>query len=183
MDTFNKLTTGAKVVLIASVALFIVSWFNWYEVGDLAGDNMWGGVGFIAGLLLIALLVWQGLRLANVNFEVGISSSMVTGALAVLILIFTFIRFIDKPGSGIVADAIDRTFWAWIGLALAIVIVIGAWMSMQAAGESFGDMKKSFSSVTSRGSAPDTAPAPPASPPPASSTEGARDTSDDARTT
>jgi hypothetical protein len=181
MDTFNKLTTGAKVVLVASVLLFIVSWFNWYEVGDLAGDNMWGGVGVIAGLLLILLLVWQGLRLANVNFEVGVSSSIVTGALAVLILIFTFIRFIDKPGSGIVADAIDRTFWAWIGLALAILIVVGAWLSMQAAGESIGDVRKSFSSMTSRGTSD--SPAPSASTPPASTTSDAPDAPDDPQTT
>ena len=52
----------------------------------------------IAGLLLIALIVWQGLRLANIELEIGVTPSMITAALAVLTLVFVFIRWIDKPG-------------------------------------------------------------------------------------
>ncbi len=69
---------------------------------------------------------------------------MITVALAALTLLFTFIRFIDKPGGG----AVDRTFWAWLGLALAIVIAVGAWMNMQASGESFADIRASVAAAT-----------------------------------
>jgi hypothetical protein len=186
MDTFNKLTTGAKVMIVAGVLLFIVSWFSWFNVGDIGVDNMWGGLGILAGLLLIALLVWHGLRLANVNFEIGVSSSMISAGLAVLILLFILIRFIDKPGSGAVSDVVDRSFWAWVGLALAVVIVIGAWMNMQAAGESFGDMRKSFTDAVDsrRGTADrDIAPPPATTPPASTGTESSGDTTDDTRTT
>ncbi len=55
---------------------------------------------------------------------------MITAALALLLVIFTVIKFL--------ADGEFRTFWAWIGLALAIVVAVGASMSdLQAAGESF----------------------------------------------
>ena len=89
MDKFKELTTGAKLVLGATVAFLIVSFFEWFEVsGDLgeaveafAGDNgvsMWNGVGYIAGLLAIALIVWQALRLANIELELGITPAMIT---------------------------------------------------------------------------------------------------------
>ena len=148
MDKFNELTMGAKLVLGATVAFLIVSFFEWFEVsGELgdaveafAGDNgvsMWNGVGYIAGLLAIALIVWQGLRLANIELELGITPAMITAALAALMLIFTFIRWIDAP------SAFDRTIWAWLGLALAILVAVGAWMNMQASGESLADIRAS----------------------------------------
>jgi hypothetical protein len=155
MDKFKDLTTGAKLVLGATVLFLIVSFFNWFEydgpgadeaeaVGADLGVSMWNGIGWIAGLLAIALIVWQALRLANLELEIGVTPAMITAALAVLMLIFTFIRWIDKPGG----DLVGRTFWAWLGLALAIVVVIGAWMNMQAAGEGLADVRDRFSSMT-----------------------------------
>ena len=132
MDKFNELTTGAKLVLGAAIVFLIVSFFSWFDyggpgedeldaIGADTGITMWHGVGWIAGLLAIGMIVWQALRLANIEFEVGVTPSMITAALAVLLLIFTFIRWIDKPGG----DFVDRTFWSWMGLALAIIIVVG----------------------------------------------------------
>ena len=60
MDNFKDLTTGAKLVLGATVLFLIVSIFNWFEldeaVGVDVGFSMWNGVGWIAGLLAIAIL-------------------------------------------------------------------------------------------------------------------------------
>jgi hypothetical protein len=142
MDKFKELTTGAKLVLGAAVVLLLVSWLNWFEY-ESWGQNMWHGIGFLAGLLLIGLIVWQALRLANINLEVGVTPSMITAALAVLTLLFVIIRFIDKPGGDFASDLIDRTIWAWLGLALAIILVVGAWMNMQAAGEGFAEIRSS----------------------------------------
>ncbi len=175
MDKFKELTTGAKLVLGATVAFLIVSFFEWFEVsGDLgeaveafAGDNgvsMWNGVGYIAGLLAIALIVWQALRLANIELELGITPAMITAALAALLLIFTFIRWIDAP------SAFDRTIWAWLGLALAILIAVGAWMNMQASGESLSDIRASVAgaAAAAKGAVDrDDQPAPAAAAPPA----------------
>jgi len=149
MDKLNELSHGAKVVLGAGIAFFVFSFFKWFKLENTSfGENMWHGVGFIAGLVLIALIVWQAIRLANIKIEVGVTPSMITAALAVLLLIFTVIRFIDKPGGGIADSVIDRTIWAWLGLILAIVIVVGAWMNMQAAGESLGDVRDKMQSMT-----------------------------------
>lgn len=170
MDRMNDLTTGAKVVLGAAVAFLIVSFFSWFTyggpgqdeleaIGADTGITMWHGVGWLAGLLAIALIVWQAIRLANINVEIGVTPSMITAALAVLMLIFTFIRWIDKPGG----DFVDRSFWSWLGLALAIVVVVGAWMNMQAAGEGLSDIRASVAgaAASARGSVDRDEPAPP----------------------
>ena len=170
MDKFKELTTGAKLVLGAAVALFIVSLFNWFKVGDIGVGTMWSGIGVIAGLFLLALIVWQGLRLANIELEIGVTPSMITAALAVLTLVFVFIRWISKPGGSIAADVVDRTIWSWLGLALAIVLVIGAWLNMQAAGEGLAHIKSTVTGATAaaRGTVDrDDTPAAAAPPPPA----------------
>jgi hypothetical protein len=188
MDKFKELNTGAKLVLGATIAFLIVSFFNWYEadlggLGDVvgvdAGVSMWNGVGVIAGLVAIVLLVWQAIRLANINLEVGVTPAMITAALAALLLLFTVIRVLDGY------EFADRTIWLWLGLVLAIVIAVGAWMNMQASGESFADVRASVAGAAAaakgagnRGDAPATTPpatdapaappaaeAPPASPP------------------
>jgi hypothetical protein len=180
MDKLSELTTGAKIVLGAAIAFLIVSFFNWQEV-DLgpigeAGVSMWDGIGWLAGLLAIALIVWQAIRLANIQLEIGVGPAMVTATLAVLLLIFTFIKFI--------VDNEFRTFWAWLGLLLAIVVAVGAWMNMQASGESVQAMMDRFGTGSrDTTTAPPAAPAPPppaapmeqpppppASPPPEEST-------------
>lgn len=171
MDKLAELSHGAKVVLVAGIVFFITSFFKWFKLEDTDfGENMWHGIGFLAGLLLIVLIVWQAIRLANINFEIGVTPSMITAALAILLLIFTFIRFITKPGGGIADSVIDRTIWAWLGLVLAIIIVGGAWMNMQAAGEGLGDVRAKVSSMTAgsaaSGGTSEVAPPPPAPPAP-----------------
>ena len=186
MDKFNELTTGAKLVLGATIAFLIVSFFNWYEadLGGLediagidAGLSMWNGVGVIAGLIAIALLVWQAIRLANINLEIGVTPAMITAALAALLLLFTLIRVIDGY------ELADRTIWLWLGLVLAVLIAVGAWMNMQASGEGIADIRSSMAGAASaaRGAVdrdPQTTPtttappAPAAEPPAETSSEG-----------
>jgi hypothetical protein len=139
----SKLSHGAKLVIAGTIAFLIVSIFNWQEVEfegiASAGRSMWSGFGILAGLIAIALLVWEAIRLANINVALPVTPAMTSAALAILLLIFTAIKFL--------ADNEFRTFWAWLGLVLAIAIVVGAWMNMQAAGESMADVKASLSSV------------------------------------
>jgi len=139
----SKLSHGAKLIIAGSVAFLIVSIFNWQEVevSGLAtfGRSMWHGWGVLAGLLAIALLVWEVIRLANVNVAMPVTPAMVSAALAVLLAIFTVIKFL--------ADNEFRTFWAWLGLILAIAVVVGAWLNMQAAGEGLADVKSQVSAA------------------------------------
>ena len=166
MEQLRDLSTGAKIVLGAAVAFLIVSFFSWFDYDGPLSDaaealgadtswNLWHGIGWIAGLLAIALVVWQALRVANIDLEIGVTASMVTAALALLLVIFTFIRFVDTP------SALDRTFWAWLGLALAVVVAVGAWLNMQAAGESLASVRDRFGGGSAAASAPAEAPAPP----------------------
>jgi hypothetical protein len=165
----SKLTHGAKVVLGAAIAFFIVLIFHWQDYHGF-GYSGWHGIGILCGLLAIALIAWQAVRLANINIEVGVTPSMVTAALAVLLLFFTVIKFL-------VANEF-RTFWAWLGLILSIVIAVGAWANMKAMGESITEMGTSMKaaagsaaaaakSATDKGTDPPAAaPAPPVAPPP-----------------
>ena len=175
MDKLRTLSKGAQITLGAAGLLFIDSFFSWYTVKHTSyGENMWHGLGFLAGLLVIAILVWIGLRVAGVNVELGgISNSMITAGLAVLLLLFVIIRVLSKPGGGFADSFVSRTIWTWIGLLLAIAVVAGAWMSMQAAGESLSDVRDKVSSMTSSvGSTSEAStPAPPASPEPPAAPE------------
>jgi hypothetical protein len=163
----KQLTHGAKVVLGATIAFLIVSLFHWQEVSFLnvsAGVNMWHGWGVLAGLLAIAIIVWEGLRLANLKIEIGLTPAMVTAALAILLLVFTVLKFLVSNEA--------RTFWAWLGLLLAIAVCVGAWMNMKALGESISEMGASMKTAASSAAAAaktatekgDAAPAAPAAP-------------------
>ena len=142
----SKLSHGAKLVLGATIAFLIVSIFNWQEVEfagiATAGVSMWNGWGVLAGLIALAIVVWEGLRLANMKIEIGLTPAMVTTALAILLVLFTVLK--------VLVDNEFRTFWAWLGLILAIAIVVGAFANMRDAGDSITDMRTSMgSAVTS----------------------------------
>jgi hypothetical protein len=159
MDKLAELSHGAKTVLGSAIAFLIVSFFNWQEV-DLgsfgsAGVSMWHGVGFIAGLLAIVIIVSMALRLGNINLDKGVAPWMTTAVLAILLLVFTVIKFL--------ADGEFRTIWAWIGLVLAIIIVGGAWANMKAAGEGLAEVRATVGGMTA-GGGEKTAPAESAAP-------------------
>jgi hypothetical protein len=136
----SKLTHGIKLVLGATIAFLIVSIFNWQEIDfqgiASAGVSMWHGWGVLAGLLALVIIVWEGLRLANVKLEIGLTPAMVTAALAILLLFFTVLKFLVSNEF--------RTFWAWLGLLLAILVAVGAWMNMRATGDSIAEMGSSM---------------------------------------
>jgi hypothetical protein len=170
----SKLTHGAKLVLGASIAFLIVSIFHWQEIDfqgiASVGVSMWHGWGVLAGLLAIAIIVWEGLRLANMKIEIGLTPAMVTAALAILLLFFTVLKFLVSNEF--------RTFWAWLGLLLAIFVAVGAWMNMRAMGDSISEMGSSMKSAagsaaaaakaaTDKSSAEPAPPAPAAPAPPA----------------
>ena len=155
---FSKLTRGSKVVAAAAILLLIDSFFHWQEVnfGPISeGVSMWHGWGVLIGLTLLAILAWEAAQLAETKVEIGpLSPTMVTMLLAGLLILFTLIKVLSN-------DYVAT--WAWVGLVLSIVVGVGAWMNMQEAGESLGDIK---SSVTPGGSS-----VPPAEPVPADAPE------------
>lgn len=144
----SKLTLGSKVVVGAGILLLIDSFLHWQEVsfGPIsAGVSMWHGWGIVVGLLLIAILVWEAAQIAGIKLAVGpLSPSMLTAALSALLVLFTLIKVLTN-------DFVAT--WAWIGLVLSLGIAAGAWLSMQAAGESLSDLKTSVSDAASSATA------------------------------
>jgi hypothetical protein len=174
MERFNALGRGAQLMLIGGVLLFIDMLFAWQKVdlgplGDYTRKGWYGAAGAILGILTIILLAWLIVRLASVNIPLPVSSAMAGAVIGVLILIFAIIKLLS-----ILGDA--QTIWAWIGVALAILIAVGSFMAVQEAGgvetlrsEATG-LQSSMASSRSTTAAPaagEPVAPPPAAPPPA----------------
>ena len=136
MERFNALGRGAQLMLIGAVLLFIDLFFPWqdFDVGGLADElgvdatfSGWRGIGFIVGILTIIVLAWLIVRLASVDIPLPVSTAMTGALLGTLILVFTIIKLLTILGD-------EATIWAWVGTALAVVIAVGAFMTVQEAG-------------------------------------------------
>lgn len=130
MDSFKNLSREAQVVLCGGLLFLIISFLDWQQVSlgfATYGLSLWHGVGVVAGLLVIALLLWEAGRLFAVNVPLGtLSEGLVSVALALLLALFTVIAFFNKGTA--------RHWPAWIGLILAIVIAVAALMRARAEG-------------------------------------------------
>jgi hypothetical protein len=128
----SKMSMGSKVLMGSGVLLLIFSFFAWQKVcvADIicASWSMWGGdgsiFGFLGGLALIALLVWEGLQLAGTNVSVGQPASKISAYLGFATAGLVVLRFIF-------ALTESPAFAAFIGLILALGVGYGAWMRFQ----------------------------------------------------
>ena len=124
MDKLVKLPRETQAVIGGSVLYLIFSFLDWQQVsiGPIsAGASEWHGVGIIAGLLVIAVLVWEAVRLMGMKVELGpVTPSQLSAVLPLLLLLFTIITFFSHSTA--------RHWPAWIGLILSIVIAAGALM-------------------------------------------------------
>jgi hypothetical protein len=157
-----------QLMLVAGVLLLIDTFFNWQSV-DLpeplgsVGVSAWDDVGgIIMSLLTIVLIAWIGARLVGIDIPLPFSASLIGAVLAVLILALAIIKNLQDDYS---------SFWAWLGMAFAILIAVGAWLQIQAS----GGMETLRSEIPSMGSSTSAAapepPAPAAAPPPAAPSE------------
>jgi hypothetical protein len=160
MERFNALGRGGQLMLVSSVLLLIVSFFHWqeidYDLGPLgsgsAGVSAWDDLGgILMGILTIVLIARIVARLAAVDVPIPVSFALTSAVLAFLIFAIALIKNLTDDYS---------TFWSYIGVVLAFLVAVGAWLEIQAAGgvESLRTEATSFGS--SGGAA---SPAPPAS--------------------
>ncbi len=165
MDRLTRLSRETQAVLAASVLYLIFSFLDWQQVSGqifnahvTAGLSEWHGVGVIAGLLVIALLLWEAVRLLEVKIELGsVTPGLISVALALLLLLFTIITFLSHSTA--------RHWPAWLGLLLSIVIAACAVVRARAEGVQMPTMPASIGGGASAASAePASEPAPPAAP-------------------
>jgi hypothetical protein len=165
MERFNALGRGTQIMLISSVLLLIISFFNWQEVefdlGPLgegsAGVSAWDDIGgILMGILTIVLIARIVANLAAVNVPIPVSYAMTSGVLAFLIFALALIKNLTDNYS---------TWASYVGVVLAALIAVGAWLEIQAAGgvESMRAEATSFGSSggAAAASAPSQAPPPP----------------------
>jgi hypothetical protein len=169
MEVLGKLSREVQIILAAALLYLIFSFFDWQQVsfsGITAGISEWHGVGVIAGLLVVALLVWEAARIFVGDIDLGpLSAGLISVALAMLLLLFTIITFLTHNEA--------RHWPSWLGLILSILIGVLAFRRAQTEGVQMPDMsavqargqsRTDSSTTTTPPAATDTPP--PAEPPP-----------------
>jgi outer membrane biosynthesis protein TonB len=129
MDRFNALGRGLQLMLVGSVLLLIDTFFDWQSVDTplgTFGQSAWHGFGgVLLGLLTIVLVAWLFVRLAAVDIPLPVSATLIAAFLAFLILIIAILKNLVD----------DYSAWpSYVGIVLAAVIAVGAWMQIQATG-------------------------------------------------
>lgn len=162
MDTLKKLSRDAQIVLGGSVLYIIVSFFDWQQVSYLnvhAGISEWHGVGVIAGLLGVAVLAWEAVRLSGARLDVGpVTAEQGSVGLALLLLLFTVITFLTHNEA--------RHWPSWVGLVLSIAIATAAFRRGRAEGVRVPDMSAIKTEIATRTKSDNSAaPTVPADPP------------------
>ncbi len=132
MPNLSEISTGTKLLLGAGILLLIDSFLPWQEVDvlgvEVASRNAWHGLwGILMVLALLALLAWVVIQVMNVklNFELPITESWLTLGLGVAVLVFALLKLITDEFRG----------WAaFVGVALAALLALGAWLRAQELG-------------------------------------------------
>lgn len=118
-----RLTMGQKGLLIGGGLMFIDLFLPWQRAcafGFCASASGWGGVGIILGLLVVALLAWEGMNAAGVNLNLNVSTALIGAALGGGVVLFTLLK--------VVIDSEAMSFGAWIGIVLGLVIAYASWV-------------------------------------------------------
>ena len=128
---YTRLTMGQKGLLITSLLMFIDLFLPWQRVcvlDDCVSASGWSGVGTIIGLLVIALLAWEGFNLSRVNVNLNVSTALVSAAIAGGIVLFTLLK--------VLIDNEFFSFGGWIGIILGLAMAYAGWVRY---GESKGE--------------------------------------------
>jgi DMSO/TMAO reductase YedYZ heme-binding membrane subunit len=132
---WGRLSMGSKGALIVGAVLFIVMlipFWNDLDLAPIAGFEVPGGaisafngIGIVAGILVLALLVWEGLNAGGALANVTVPIKAVTTGLAAAAALFTLLRALIKPAG------FSYAIGTWIGLILAVALGYVAWINWQ----------------------------------------------------
>jgi hypothetical protein len=146
---WGGLSTGRKVLLVGGLLLLIDLFLPWQQkdFGPITVSRSgWHGIGILVGLLTLVMIAWE--LIGALGVELGdairnLPTALISAALAAAVAIFTIIEFLTHNEI--------RSWPAWLGLILAIVIAVGGWLRFS----------ESPATTTTASTAP------PAAPPPA----------------
>ena len=131
MQKFSSLTTGTKLLLVASAALFLNLSLTWQKIEVDFGSagraeqllDGWDAWGLLIGLVALGLLVLTVLlHLTDVELPEDVPWGTVSLALAGVVLVATGVKNLTDDGSTIVS---------YVGVALAALVVVGAYLNVR----------------------------------------------------
>jgi hypothetical protein len=149
MDALMKLSREAQVVLGATLLFVIISFFDWQQYSSsfiTVGVTLWHGFGTLTAIVALILLGWEIARAFGVQINTGaFTSGQISAVLALLLLIFTVIVFLDWSQF--------RHWPEWLGLILSIVIAAAAFRRARLEGVEIPRSMPSMSGVGRSGGA------------------------------
>lgn len=124
---WNTLTMGQKGLLITGVLFLIDMFLPWNRVcflGICEGVNGWSTLfGVLAGLLALALVVWEGANAMGALATVTAPKATVGAALGGGTALFALLRA--------VLNLEFASIGLWIGIILALAMAYAAWVRYQ----------------------------------------------------
>lgn len=136
MNAEKLLAVARPLVLLSAFALFVDLFLDWRKVSVTtpavtvaSGESGLAGWGIVAGVLLLALVVWE-LRLRARGSETlrdaAISTGLALGAAGFAVISF-FTGSASVDVSGVVGVSTEELQWAaYLGLVLAGVLAVAA---------------------------------------------------------
>jgi hypothetical protein len=140
----SKLSTATKILVPALVLFILLTAFVPINsqpacTDDISGIrilcrsfSLWFGIGFVAGLLALAMLVLEVLRVLNVRTGIPPKTeATVELGLAGGVVLFTLLRVLIKPSPSLLVAAFPiklSPIGAIIAVVLALAVAYGAYM-------------------------------------------------------
>ena len=175
----RDLSPGERLAGIGGLALLLVMYlFAWYSFGVPGVNGLDAFDAFddwVDIILVFAAFAAMSLAIfGNDVWRLPISLSVVTAVLGAISSVVLLIYLISPPGVPTLGEAaieisLGREPGIWLGLAAAIAVAIGGYMTMQEEGITFADAADRFSSGQDTHAAPPPPPTGAAPPPPPSS--------------
>jgi hypothetical protein len=142
----TRLRTGEWLASLASVALFVVLFLNWFGLeGGTAAQAAsvgvhttgWATLGWFVDLLL-ALTIFGGLAFAYATMRRtspawAVSGAVLTSVVGWITFLVLLVRVLTQPNLGVDGlpnSAVTVQLPAYLGLVLAAAIPLGAWLAM-----------------------------------------------------
>lgn len=120
--SLNSLSMGQKILLGAAVILLIDSFLPWYHasfMGYSVSQNGWHQLGTLAWILVIALLVVEGARIAGALPLDAARGALVSAGVGALAVLFGVIFVIQRLSDGYLG------FGFWVGIICLIALAYG----------------------------------------------------------